>query len=110
MKDPKRCDVCNGVLANDLGPGSCVCTDHPRHFKIPADVPARIAARVKHQIDVLEYLQSVPAGETITKFVAVDKSTGGDFGVELHGFYGSDGHMVVTNTIVDRRVKSDEKR
>lgn len=74
MRDPKRCDVCNGVLANDLGPGSCVCTDHPREFKIrtgdQVNHPAHYTFGKFEVIEVLEDWNLGPHLFNVVKYVA----------------------------------------
>ena len=54
-----------------------------------------------HHLETCIDFTEVESGETLTKFVAVDKGEeGGDRAVEIHGFYDAGGKLYITNEII----------
>lgn len=49
-------------------------------------------------------LDSLEHGETLQKFIAVDKGSG-DFNVEIHGLVTEEGKMIIYSEKIDRRPK-----
>ena len=53
-----------------------------------------------HMIPNVDW-EEIPAGEKLTKLVAVDKGST-DYTVEIHGFYDDNGKLYITNEIIKK--------
>lgn len=53
--------------------------------------------KTKHEVQCCIDWDKIESGAVLTKFVAIDKGEGGDFTVELHGFFDTTGKVYITD-------------